>query len=273
MFKPHAHLAEILSCVTLIFTPSAVAAQDATASAFAFFGGRDLDYWNEGKTVKPFFQSKDSADEVPHNETPNSIRAGDGKPFSWKNYADPTDLLFWDDGGDWVPPRPFRESAANPTAENLERYLDWQARKMAVVGHFQEALAAAALSEGGKSRVQATTSPRKETPTSQRMNWKAVDLIYFYQSSCPHCQAAKPVVEELRRKGVRASFVQLDAHRSPPLHAGSVPYTEAHERQFNVTSTPTWAFRLGGRTRLITGEVSLLQIESELLSTLTGEEK
>jgi hypothetical protein len=273
MFRPHARSAEILLSVALFFTPSAVADQSAMASSFGFFGGRDLDFWKEGKTVKPFFPNAAASNDITDDAVPSSIRAGDGNVFSWKNYADPSSLLFWDDGGDWVPPRPFREAAANPTAENLERYLDWQARKMAVVSRFQESLAIAGFSGGQGTRVQSNSIPPKETVVSPKVNWKAVDLVYFYQSSCSHCQAAKSVVEELKNKGVRVSFVQLDAHRNPPLHAGAVPYNESHDRQFNVTSTPTWAFRLGGKTRLITGEVSLQQIESELSSALFGEEK
>lgn len=273
MFRLRARSAEAFISAMVLFAPFSAASQSASASSFAYFGERDLDYWNEGKTIKPFFPSAAASDELFDDATPNSIRAGDGMPFSWKNYADPASVLFWDDGGEWVPPRPFREAAAKPTAENLERYLDWQARKMAVVGRFQEALAAAGLPKNGEKRARTNAIPREEKAASPKLNWKAVDLIYFYQTSCPHCQAAKPVVEDLGRKGVRVSFVQLDSNRNPPLHTGSVPYTDAHEKQFNITSTPTWAFRLGGKTRLITGEVSLQQIESELSSTLNEEKK
>lgn len=273
MFRPRLRSVEILMKTIVVFTPFVLTEQTASASGFTFFGERDLDYWNEGKRVKPFVPSAASPDDMMDDALPESIRGRDDKPFSWKNYADPTSILFWDDGGDWVPPRPFREAAANPTSENLERYLDWQARKMAVVSRFQKALAAAGTSVGSESAVQANKTPGDEKSASPTLNWKAVDLIYFYQTSCPHCRAAQPVVESLRRRGVRVSFVQLDAHRNPPLRTGSIPYNEAHDRQFNITSTPTWAFRLGGRTRIITGEVSLQQIESELSSTLTEEKK
>lgn len=273
MFRQRARSAELFVGAVAIVASLAPAAPNASAASFAFFGERDLDYWNEGKTVRPFFPHATQRDRPADDVAPSSIRAGDGKPFSWKDYAEPASLLFWDDGGDWVPPRPFREAAANPTPENLERYLDWQERKMAVVGRFQEALVAAGMSTGDVRHLQTNSVGRESKAASPKLNWKAVDLIYFYQSSCPHCQAARPVVEDLGRKGVRVSFVQLDADRNPPLHTGSIPYNAAFERQFHITSTPTWAFRLGGRTRLITGEVSLQQIESELTSTLSEEKK
>jgi hypothetical protein len=217
-----------------------------------FFGGRDLDFWSEGRRVPSFPPSGEASKGsttfagAPVAPSGSLIRQRDAQPFDWSRYSDPKNPEFWDDGGDYVAPRPLRESVAHPTPENLEAYLAWQAKRLEVVATFDAKLAEHALGILG-----ASSSPRGDAKEKEKLlkknaddvRWNELDLLYFYQSSCPHCQAEKKHVEDLARRGVRVVFIQMDAGDNPPLHAGSVPYTAAHSRQFAITATPTWIFR------------------------------
>jgi thiol-disulfide isomerase/thioredoxin len=217
-----------------------------------FFGGQDLDFWSEGKRVPLFLPSSEASKgstasaEAPMPPSGSLIRQRDAKPFDWSRYQDPKNPEFWDDGGDYVAPRPLRESVAHPTPENIEAYLAWQAKRLEVVATFDAKLAEHALATLGASpspRVIETEKEPIHKMTADAVRWNEVDLLYFYQSTCPHCQAEKEHVEDLARRGVRVVFIQMDAGDNPPLHAGSVPYTAAHSRQFAITATPTWIFR------------------------------
>lgn len=222
---------------------------------FQYFGGRDIDYWSEGKRVQDAFAVKrDFVVKDPQVDRKNSdseaikekssgefsgstlIRRGDAGKFEWQKYADPRAPEFWDDGGDWIPQRPFREAAAEPSAENVKRYLAWQANKSAVVNRFQTALSAQAISFD---------------------RWKELNIAYFYQSTCAACRSSAGVVDEAIKRGAKFTFVQLDAGEHPPLHTPSVPYTAEWKKQFAVDATPTWFLKLGTRTATLTGSVSI----------------
>lgn len=253
--------------------------QRLSPSQPGFFEGRDLDFWREGKRVSP---AVPEAAPVPRNDelpppTGSIIRQRDSLPFDWSRYEDPAHPEFWDDGGDYVPPRPLREAVVNPTKENLERYVSWQAKRIAVATAFSEKLAAHALSQGGMGSLAARTPARGPLQASARapgtslsapdIRWREVEILYFYQSNCPHCQAEYRHVEAIKSKGARVSFIQLDAGERPPLHVGSVAYTKAHSDQFGISATPTWivrrrekVMRLQGRQdeRLFASQVATL---------------
>lgn len=226
----------------------------SAAHAEGYFGGRDLDFWKEGKRVSPAVPmpsaSKDVAtqDAVLPPPSGSIIRQRDALPFDWKRYENPSSPEFWDDGGDYVAPRPLREAVANPTKENLERYVAWQAKRLEVIAAFGEKLAAHAMVSATGGAPAAPLAPEKKdtrptTLTPSSVRWNEVEILYFYQTSCPHCRAEKDHIEDLARRGARVSFIQLDADERPPLHAGSVSYTRAHSAQFAVTATPTWILR------------------------------
>ena len=240
-----------------------------------FFNGRDLDFWSQGKRVPPYLPSDRSPEAVgrPVDALPppsgSIIRRRDALPFEWSRYQDPKNPEFWDDGGDYVAPRPLREAIANPTSQNLEAYLAWQAKRLDVVAAFDAKLAQSAVASLGKqlpalaagTAAAALEGEAKASP----IRWHELDLLYFYQSSCPHCIAAKEQVEGLARRGVRVTFIQLDAGEQPPLHRRSVPYTRAHSDQFRITATPTWVFRRRSASARLQGA----QSEGELLTQIS----
>lgn len=228
-----------------------------------FFDGQDIDYWNEGKQVKPFVPQARPLVEKPHPLLPSGslIRQRDALPFDWTKYEDPKNPEFWDDGGDYVAPRPLREAVANPTQENLEKYADWQARRVAVLAEFNRKL----ILQNSTQKVASSSAKQTRSVESRSpLNLKEVQLLYFYQSSCPHCQAAKAQVEELRRKGLSVTFIQLDSDESPPLHQPSVKYSSALSKQFAVSATPTWVFRRRESSVRLQGAQSDEEIRREI---------
>lgn len=204
---------------------------------FHFFGGRDIDYWQEGRRVKEASPEKASSEPL---SGPNILRSQDAKPFAWTNYQDPLKPEFWDDGGDWIPPRPFREAAASPTPENIKAYLKWQEQKGAVVSKFQAAL------EGNQKSPQEPVIP-----------WNTIKVAYFYQSACPHCQASVPLVESLRDLGVQMTLVQMGP--GAPLHEPSIPYDQTWAKEFPVSATPTWVIKQGAKVTTRSGALSMAE--------------
>jgi hypothetical protein len=214
---------------------SSVLSSSALSAPFNFFAGRDIDYWQEGRLIKEAPTQEPASERL---SGPNILRSQDGKPFHWSNYQDPLKPEFWDDGGDWIPPRPFREAAASPTPENIQAYLKWQKQKAAVVAKFQAAL------EG---------TPSKEPA------WNTVKVAYFYQSACPHCQASVPLVESLRDLGVQMTLVQMGP--GAPLHEPSIPYDQTWAKEFPVSATPTWVIKQGTKVTTRSGALSMAEFK------------
>lgn len=237
--------------------------------ASGYFDDKDLDFWNEGKKVKSFSTTPPVQDKQKElrNTAVNSrsiIRQSDTLPFDWKNYEDPKSVEFWDDGGDYIAPRPLREAMVNPSEENLAKYLTWQAKRLEVLAVFNAKLVQTDVSKAKKS------SPQNVSMQSS-VRLKEVELLYFYQTACPHCQAEKDHVEKLARQGVRVSFIQLDSDVNPPLHAGSIPYTARHSAQFAITATPTWILRRREKTLRLQGEQAQVEMEiAKLFATGSG---
>jgi thiol-disulfide isomerase/thioredoxin len=266
---------EKIGLSTLVFLSSFQSAfHFETANAeVSFFDGKDIDYWREGKLSGSDAQNpgkelgKDAKVSPPHPPS-SSIRESDKSPFDWKKYEDPSSVEFWDDGGDYVAPRPLREAVANPTRENLEKYLEWQAQRLVVLGRFNEKLAELQLSkEVGKTSTKNKNergTKKEEAPKKVSIRYPEVTLLYFYQTSCPHCQASKPEVESLQKKGVRVSFIQLDG--LPALHPGSFPYNLTLKNQFDIQATPTWIFRRKESVARLEGRKS----EEELTLAMAG---
>lgn len=237
-------------------------AQDVENKHFQYFAGRDIDYWNEGKTVKnnvlDLVNAKTS--NVLDNSTnvyfsgANTIRSMDAVSFSWKNYQDPKRAEFWDDGGDWIPPRPFRETAANPTKENIAYYLNWMTHKTEVVDRFQKSLT-------------------DFVPVESHMidfDWHKIKIVYVYQTSCSHCRNSAGVIEEARQRGAQITFVQLDSSKNTPLHSNSISYEEVLGLMTNemtdlirsVTSTPSWFLKSGTHSQKLVGELSFTELSN-----------
>lgn len=244
----------------VLVRPAALAEESI---AVRFFDGQDIDYWSEGKQVKPFIPQARPVTEKQSSLLPSGslIRQRDALPFDWKKYEDPKNPEFWDDGGDYVAPRPLREAVANPSQENLEKYAEWQARRVAVLAEFNRKLL---LQNAAQKDSRISEKKTRSEQSRARLNLKEVQLLYFYQSSCPHCQAAKAQVEELRRKGVQVTFIQLDSEESPPLHQPSVKYSSSLSKQFAVSATPTWVFRRRESSVRLQGAQSDEEIRREI---------
>lgn len=242
----------------------------------SYFDGKDLDYWGEGKKVLPFVPSlKTPGPEASSSAPPSGsiIRQRDAEPFDWKHYENPSSPEFWDDGGDYIAPRPLREAVANPTPENLQKYAAWQARRLAVVAEFNQKLVAHTLGVDARTGAELDRGSRQHKKTNHG-DLREVSLLYFYQSSCPHCQAERERVEALRRRGVQVTFVQLDSAENSPLHEPSVPYSPELSRQFAITATPTWVFRRRENVVRLQGEQSdedlMIEIASLFQSSNSG---
>lgn len=220
--------------------------------SFQYFRGRDIDYWNEGKRVRQnHFRTDSRLSKSASFSGSNTIRSSDAMPFSWTNYQDPKRAEFWDDGGDWIPPRPFREAVANPTKENIDGYLNWMSHKTEVIERFQKA-----LSDFSKSGVI------EDNAVANDVNWNNFQIVYVYQTGCQHCRNSIQTIETAKRLGATVTFVQLDSKQNPPLHANSISYedilhllkqeasnisNEILDLVTQVTATPTWILQSKNR--------------------------
>ena len=207
--------------------------------------------------------SSSSNDDHNQKEMPFSgsslVRSSDSKRFSWHNYQDPKNPEFWDDGGDWIPPRPFREAAALPSNENIDAYLAWQMKKTEVTTRLQEAIGVRADVLLKRFENTRTKISRTEPRVSQ-IPWTSLQVAYFYQSTCPVCNESIPLVEELQKRGVKFHFIQLDFDTKAPLFANSLPYDREIQKQFNIKATPTWIFKVGQNSVMKQGRLSLKEI-------------
>ncbi len=141
--------------VHVVFLISAIS---LSASAQEFFEGTDLDYWNQGPRPMsmPLYKKSESKPRLSLLPNGSVIRQRDAGEFNWKDYEDPASDVFWDDGGEYVPPRPMRVAAANPTSENIARYLAWQKKKLAVITSFEQEIAKQRLSEPSQTNIATT---------------------------------------------------------------------------------------------------------------------
>jgi len=236
------------------------------ANAQQFFGGTDLDYWRDGPKPlsQPLYHAGNVTQEMTPTPTPipqpsdSVIRQKDNLPFSWKDYESPNSDVFWDDGGSYIPPRPFRIVAADPSAENVTRYLQWNEKKDQVLKRMMSAIAAQ------KPSVALLPPKQQEPKVKKVVEWRALEVVYFYQSSCSHCQASMPLVEELKAKGARVIPVQLDWKQNPPLLAGSTRYEGELAREYPVEVTPTWVFSYRGKRFERQGEISAETLDDVL---------
>lgn len=199
----------------------------AASDFWYWFRGNDIDYFNEGKKVKDPLRR-----EVRPAPAPNvakgvlGIREYDKQPFDWKDYDDPSSPVFFDEGGDFVPARPYRILAANPTAENIERVKKWEQRKIETTMMISSLL---------------TESPQKQTERKlANFSWNKVGILYFYRTSCSACREQASIIKQLEQLGAQVSPVQLDFDSEKPLHARSLNYDDNFKRNFEITVTPTF---------------------------------
>ncbi len=211
----------------------------AAISHAQWFDHQELDYWGDGGNA-----TNARALEI---EEDVSIRSFDSLPFDWDAYSNPSDVRFWDDGGDYVPPLPLRVVAADPSAENIERYRDWMQRKLALTQQVHLAL------WGKREAPNTDLSP---------IDWSSVHIVYFYQTGCQHCERSLPTIQSLRQSGAQVYPVYLN-EPSPEL-PNSTPYTAQMRRALPVEGTPTWVLQHGDERTQIQGYASLAQIAAQI---------
>ena len=242
----------------------------ASAESFHYFDGRDIDYWHEGKMVKDDFleelgftnNNQATKEKQKSFSGSTAIRGKDNEKFNWKNYKDPKNPEFWDDGGDWIPPRPFREAVANPTPENIDAYMNWIKTKTAMLDRFNVALKTYVHGHTIEPQVQIEKTSLNQN-LSQRnisIDWRQFQVAYFYQTSCPHCQKSIPVVRRLQNLGAKMTYIQLDSRKYEPTFPNSIPYTKELDEKFHVNSTPTWFIKYRNSFTSLGGERSLEEL-------------
>lgn len=230
----------------------------SSALAGTWFEACAVDYWGPGTACVSAGRDAPEANPVP--EAPKDLmkkgpRDFDADPFDWRAYEDPGDPRFWDDGGEWVPPRPLREVLADPSAENIARYRVWVGRKLELAQMGQELVWGPPPTHAARAPVE--VAPRLQ-PRPELVPWDRLKVIYFYQASCGHCQASIPLVHELDARGVEVLTVHLD--RPSPAHPDSVPYTRAMAELLQVEGTPTWVLELDGRQGVLRGRTTLAEL-------------
>ncbi len=73
----------------------------------------------------------------------------------------------------------------------------------------------------------------------------ASPVMYFYSDTCSHCQAMKPILSNLAKKGFRVKPMDVRTN-------------QAYWQQYSIEGTPTWIAANGDR---IVGEQSQSYLE------------
>lgn len=260
-------LLHFCSVIAMLFSVSAFAKTDD------WFDGADLDFWNEGKRVHDVIAElgQRSIDTAQLPVTDSVIRSSDFRTFNWKNYEDPNSPEFWDDGGNYVPPRPFRVLAANPTGENLANYQAWVHRKLAVASRVGTLLGSLS---SDSDREQKENKPRAKARATEvaisrprRTDWSKVSIAFFYRSGCPFCAREVPVLESLRNKGARVRAYQIEPEAGQPIFRPSVPLSLGEVDRLHIQLTPTLVLSVGKRRARVEGfedEEALTQTVEQL---------
>jgi hypothetical protein len=240
-----------------LLLPRSVRAQE-------FYDHADLDFWSEAGPPKA---AAPNVHSVP-------ARKLDQREFRWEDYTDPTNDAFWDDGGDYVPPRPLRVAAANPTPENVAKYLTWQRRKLDTIAALQKQVEQQVAAEESVSPRAPEPPPApppqgmsEGAPVSDStlpFDWGQVEVVFFYGSYCPHCQKSVEVVKELEHRGAKVIPVQVDWQQRPPLLPGSAKYTADIAKAQPVQAVPTWIASYGLNQITLQGEVTVESMEKWL---------
>jgi thioredoxin-related protein len=239
----------------------------------SWFNGHDIDYWNENKKINI---EKKNENIISQEQGSSEIRSKDSEPFDWKNYSDPSKIEFYDDGGDFVPNRPWREVMTNPTKENLENYMAWQAKKINLSNNISKMMADSSgmpvpLASQPKLDLNNPSDQNETLNQNREIKWGTLQVLYFYRSACHFCQASKPVVSALKEHHVLFIPVQLDWNENPPMYSNSVKYDENLDQGgYKVRGTPTWIIKRADSPKsdplIIEGYVSTAEMEKSIKS-------
>ena len=255
------HLTSKISLLSILF------ANQAMPQSITYFS-KDIDYWNDGHSIGSTNPSQHHHDnENPQNDNPSQIRSLDAQPFNWKNYIGDKAIekaSFWDDGGNYIPPLPFRELAANPTQENAKNFITWLNKKNSVITDVNKV-----LSENNENKIQTintssninnlSTQDEKENKI-EKIDWKNATIVYFYSSTCPHCRKEKSVIDYLIKLGAKITPVQIDFGDQAPVYENSIPFDKKLASDFQVKSVPKIFLKYNNSVIVFDGETSIESI-------------
>ena len=195
-----------------------------------------LDYWGG----KPYGPPATVAAEAPL-EAEGAERDRVEPPSNevdWDVLLDPTSEAFWREG-DHVPPPAMMALIRDPTPENVARYRAWELKKMEATGRIAQLL------------VDAEKPPP--------VDWRGVQVVYFYASSCGYCKKNAPVVRELLELGADVMPVHLD--RPSPDYPTSTPWSPEMAQLVDVIGTPTWVLVVDGERKVVRGYADRERLE------------
>lgn len=256
MQRTHAHLLKKFLAVILLAQALSSASAFGANDFWYWFGDRDIDYFSEGKKVKdplrPEVKPNKKKFEMENGRAP--IREYDRLPFDWADYDDQASPVFFDEGGDYVPPRPLQMLVANPTPENAERVKRWQQKKL----------------QASMMLARLLNDDAEQERREANIRWRDVGLYYFYGSSCSVCKTQAPIIKELEALGVQVTPIQVDYKSAPATHPHSLNYDEHMKKAFEVNVTPTFAIFGKSRSAQWEGYSSLRDIKSRILKLVSN---
>lgn len=265
-----------LICNTLLLTT--LIPNNAIGQDLVYFS-KDIDYWHDS-SYSAWKKGHKEGSQGPVQEgktTVSKIRSMDSQPFNWNDYVSDRAIdkpSFWDDGGDYVPPRPFRELAANPTKENAKNFLQWLNNKNSAIEKVNKV-----LYENNENKylpekdnnININININKGNKTEEnkinkfeKIDWNNVTVVYFYSSTCPHCKKEKSVIDYLIKLGTKITPIQIDYAENPAIYENSIPFDRKLASDFNVTSVPKIFLKYKNSVTVFEGETSFNSILESL---------
>lgn len=219
-----------------------------------FFGDKDIDYWQEGKTIS----SLSPREEIKKQKEK-------AKSEYWNHVLDPKNLEFWDEGGGYHAPEPIRKAAVSCYSKNkkeckkqVKLYIEWEEKKRKVMAAFMDEIDAHTSYQEmtsnypGAQNSEVTNIKKATSDSKLFIPWQDVEIIYFYSSNCSACIANKTVIDTLQNLGVNIVFVSLD-HEQNSLYPSSLSFDNSMKKDFDIKATPTAYIKIGNNKARIVG--------------------
>lgn len=120
------------------------------------------------------------------------------------------------------PPAVVVQLLENPTEENARKYLQWQRARLDRIRRAQEMIERVEGLEGADglqpSHAADDTQPSKPASSGPDfVNWRDVELVYFYAPACPYCAIQDEHLERFAKAHPQAKIVRVDASRQQDL--------------------------------------------------------
>jgi thiol-disulfide isomerase/thioredoxin len=237
------------------FGGSAASAQDDEpkkekndSNESGFFKKQPVDFWKSKPAPRP-----DAGESGPAIRT---TQGHDPEEF-WK------DSTITEEGKvrTQTPPKILQELLENPTDENAERYLAWQRERLKKIILAQKAVERVrhnqqkAKTQGPNEPGPQESAPSKDIDRHQappvappsksaaaegpRVDWKQVELVYFYAPGCPACKEQEKELDGVKARDVGFALVAVDISRHPEIG-----------QAFDVRATPTFLVKAKAKDRV-----------------------